>query len=104
MTSNEKKLHKIIHSVGLNNNLRDIEVYNILYSQFKFIHETILGMSFNNLTKEEIENLRTSFILKYIGKIYTDQDTIQKIHNRKSFLKKLKEEHESRERDEGRTL
>lgn len=95
MTSNQKQLNRILHSVGLKNNLSDKAVEEIISSQFKFIHEKIREMSFSEMSAEDIEQLKTSFMLKYIGKIYTDPDIIQKIHNRKSFLKKLKEEYES---------
>ncbi len=97
MTAEERAIHNIIHSVGLANNLRDSEVYDIINSQFKFIYETTKNMSFSELTDDEIDSLKTSFMLKYIGKIYTNKDIIKKIHNRKSFLKKLKEEYDTRE-------
>lgn len=97
MTASEKKIADIIHSVGLKNNLRDIEVLDIINSQYKFIHEVIINTPFEGLSDEEIDNIKTSFILKYIGKIYTDKDIIRRIHNRKSFVKKLREENESKE-------
>lgn len=90
MTAQEKIINSIIHSIGLKNNLTDDAVKDIINSQYKFIYETIKAMNFEEMTEEEIENNKTSFLLKYIGKIYTDKDIIRKIHNRKSFLNKLK--------------
>lgn len=102
MTNDEKIYRDIIHSVGLNNHLPDKVIKDIIDSQYKFIYNKIRETKFDNLTYEEIDELKTSFLLKYIGKIYTDSNIIKRIHNRKSFVKKLKEEHELQQLEEGR--
>lgn len=63
---------RIIHSIGLNNNLTDKQVKDIVDSQFRFTYEQIRKTSFKNLTNEEIEELKKNFYYKYLGKLYTD--------------------------------
>lgn len=92
MPVNQKKINRILHSVGLLNNLTDREVAEIYESQFEFIYNTIRSQEIENATEEELEDMKMSFMLKYIGKIYTDADIIKKMHNRKSYLNKLKED------------
>ena len=69
MTTKEKIVNDIIHKVGLMNNLTDDAVRDIINSQYKFIYETIKSVNFEGMSEEEIENSKTSFLLKYIGKI-----------------------------------
>lgn len=92
MPVNQKKISRILHSVGLLNNLTDREVAEIYESQFEFIYNTIRAQQIENASDEELQDMKLSFILKYIGKIYTDVNIINKMHNRKSYLNKLKED------------
>lgn len=90
----EKKINDIIHSIGLNNNIRDEEVREIIESQFRFTYETIKKMSLDTMTKEEINGLKTNFFYKYLGKVYTSGDIVERHRNK---LIKNKEERNERE-------
>lgn len=84
---NDKKVNDILHSVGLSNNLRDDEVKAINNSVYKFIYTTIRTMEIEGKTPEEIDDLRKTFIIKYIGKLYTDKETIRKQKVKQSIVK-----------------
>lgn len=86
-----KKIKDIIHSIGLLNNLTDDEVRKIVESQFRFTYETIKNMSFDNLTDDEIDNLRKTFYYKYLGKLFTSSDVIKRQKNKELILKERKE-------------
>ena len=73
--SDEKKVNDLIHSIGLKNNLRDSEVREIVESQFRFTQETIRGLK---LTEENINDVKTNFIFKYLGKLYFDKKQLKK--------------------------
>lgn len=88
---NAKKVKDIIHSIGLLNNLTDDEVRKIVESQFRFTYETIKKMSFENLTDDEIDNLRKTFYYKYLGKLFTSSDVIKRQKNRELILKERRE-------------
>lgn len=91
--TDEKKIKDLIHSIGLLNNLTDNQVKEIVESQFRFAYEQIRKVSYTTLTEEEIDNLKTNFYFKYIGKIYTDSMII-KHHKNKS--QKIKEKIDER--------
>lgn len=89
----EKKVNDIIHTIGLNNNLRDEEVKEIVEAQFRFTYEVIKNMNLDNMSKEEIDKAKTNFFFKYLGKVYTTGDIVDK---HKCKLKKSQEEYEER--------
>lgn len=91
---NEKKVNDIIHTVGLNNNLTDNQVREIIESQFRFTYKTIKGLELSNLTDEEIDNLRTNFYYKYIGKIYTNSEVIRSHKKKDEYLIQLRKQKE----------
>lgn len=93
---NKRKESAIIHTIGLNNNLRDEEVREMVESQFRFMYETIRGMDLDNMTPEEIDKLKTNFFFKYLGKVYTTGEIVDK---HKFKLSKDKERHEEEERN-----
>lgn len=78
--ADEIKVNRLIHSIGLKYNLTDSEVKEIVESQFKFAYEEIRKLDFEN---EDIENLKTNFLFKYLGKLYIDKKTIKNIKNGK---------------------
>lgn len=80
--SDEQKVNDLIHCIGLKNNLRDSEVKEIIESQFRFTYETIRNL---DLTEKQIEEIKTNFIYKYLGKLYIDNKTfkIKKEHGNK---------------------
>lgn len=90
----DKKVSDIIHTIGLNNNLRDEEVREIVESQFRFTYETIRKMSLDTMTIEEINNLKTNFFYKYLGKVHTSGEIVERHRNK---LIKNKEEKNERE-------
>lgn len=99
----DKKVKDIYHTVGLLNNLRDEQVTEIVNSQYKFVYETIKKMNFEGLTPEEIDELKRTFVFKYLGKLYTDSEVIRR-HKLKDLI--LKERYDAREQklDEGRSI
>lgn len=74
-----KEILKILHSVGINNNLRDHEVKEIYESQFKFIFETIRELDLFEGSNEELEKLKTNFQIKYLGKLFVNKERIKKL-------------------------
>ena len=92
----EKKVNDIIHTIGLNNNLRDCEVKEMVESQFRFMYEKIREMSLDTMTTEEIDKLKTNLFFKYLGKVYTSGEIVDK---HKYRLQKSKEERDERERN-----
>ena len=72
--SDEQKVNDLIHSIGLKNNLRDLEVRQIIESQFRFTYDTIRSL---DLTEKQIEEIKTNFIYKYLGKLYIDNITFK---------------------------
>ncbi len=88
----DKKVKDAIHTIGLLNNLTDKQVKDIVESQFRFTYETIRQLSFDNLTEEEINNLKTNFYYKYLGKLYTNADVINRQKRKEEILKEKKNE------------
>lgn len=95
----EKKIKDIIHTVGLNNNLTDNQVKDIIESQFRFIYQEIRKLQLDNLSDEEIDKLKTTFYLKYIGKIYTNSQIVRGHESRINYLKALKESKHGRKEE-----
>ena len=85
----EKKVNDIIHTIGLNNNLRDCEVREMVESQCRFMYEKIRHMSLDTMTAEEIDNSKTNFFFKYLGKVYRSGEIVDK---HKYRIQKSKEE------------
>lgn len=88
----EKKVNDIIHTIGLNNNLRDCEVKEIVESQFRFTYETIRKMSLDTMTVEEINELKTNFFYKYLGKVHTSGEIVKR--HRDKLQQKREEKNE----------
>lgn len=95
----EKKVKDIIHTVGLNNNLTDNQVKDIVESQFRFIYQEIRKLKLENLSDEEMDKLKKVFYLKYIGKIYTDNKIVKGHESRINYIKLLKEEKNGRKKE-----
>lgn len=73
----EVQVNKLIHRIGLKYNLKDSDVKSILESQFRFTYETIKELELSELTDEELEELKTNFQYKYIGKLYINKDILK---------------------------
>jgi hypothetical protein len=80
------KVKRIIHTIGLNNNLTDEQVKEIIESQFRFTYQEIKKLKLEGLSDEEMDNLKTTFYYKYIGKLYTDNKIIKGHENRLNYL------------------
>lgn len=89
---NNKKVADIIHTIGLNNNLRDEEVREIVEAQFRFTYERIKEMSLDTMSIEEINNLKTNFFYKYLGKVHTSGEIVER--HRNVLIKKKKDRDE----------
>jgi hypothetical protein len=76
--SDDEKIKQILHRVGLNNNLRDDDVRKIFESQFKFTYDTIRELELKEITEEQLDNLKTNFQYKYIGKLFINKETLKK--------------------------
>lgn len=74
--ADEDKINKLIHRLGLKYNLRDIEIKEIIESQFKFTYEKIIALDLD-IKKEELENLKTTFYFKYLGKLFINEHTFK---------------------------
>lgn len=72
----EEKINKLIHSLGLKYNLRDAEIKEIIESQFKFTFEKIIALNLD-IKKEELEQLKTTFYFKYLGKLFINENTFK---------------------------
>lgn len=88
------KVSAIIHTVGLNNNLTDEQVRQIIESQFRFTYEEIRKLNFKDLTDEEIDALKTNFYYKYLGKLYTNSESFNSIKRKEDYVIKLKQKEE----------
>lgn len=75
--SDEEKIKQLIHRIGLKYNLRDDDVRKIFESQFRFTYDTIRELELKDLTEEELEELKTNFQYKYIGKLYINKQTLK---------------------------
>lgn len=77
--ADEIEVNKLIHRIGLKYNLTDSEVKEIVESQFKFAYEEIRKLNLN----EDLNDIKTNFIFKYIGKLFIDNKTITNKKNGK---------------------
>lgn len=97
-----RKVANITHTVGLNNNLMDSQIREIVESQFRFTYKTIKSMGLSDMTDEEIDNLKTNFYYKYIGKLYTDKNIIARHRIQDEIIKqKIKNKEDGRSKEFG---
>lgn len=86
MTKRDQKLvNNLIHSTGLLLNLRDSEVLEIIESQFRFIYHTIHGLDLESKTAEEVDEMKTNFIIRHLGKFHTNGMKVENINKRKQL-------------------
>ena len=83
------KVKRILHSIGLKNNLTDEQVREIFESQFRFAYQEIRKLNISDMTREEIAETKTNFYFKYIGKLFIQDDVLEKAERRKEFVNKL---------------
>ena len=93
----DSKVKALIHRIGLKYNLQDEVISTIINSQYKFIRETIRELNTEGIeTKEDFDKLKTNFFFKYLRKVYTSGEIVDK---HKYRLQKSKEERDERERN-----
>lgn len=78
---NEAKVDKIIHSLSLKYNIPKEEMKKIVNAQFDFAYQEIIKMDLKDL--ENLDNIKTNFLFKYIGKIYVDKNKVRTYDKRK---------------------
>lgn len=83
-------LNEIYESVAKELGIAPEVVKAAYQSQWQFIRNTIEALPLKEeLSEEEFSQLRTSFNLPSLGKIYTTHEKIQKAKRRVEYLKKL---------------
>jgi hypothetical protein len=82
---NKIKVDKLIHKLGLDYNLPDDRIREIVESQFKFTAEKIKEIDFDTLEKDEdIENIKGTFLYRTFGKLYINQVSLKNYLNKKN--------------------
>ena len=82
------KVKALIQRVGLNNNLQDKVINHIVNSPYNFTRQTIVELDVHDdITEDEFNELKTNFIYRSLGKLYTSYHFYNKIKNQKTFLK-----------------
>lgn len=85
----DRKIKALYHRIGLLKGLPDHVVENIINSQYEFIKSKIEAIDFKGTnTEEEFDELKTNFILKYLGKLHTNYPTLNKIQKQSKTAKK----------------
>jgi tRNA A37 threonylcarbamoyladenosine dehydratase len=84
-----KKLIPIIKKLAHENNLTESEIHEIVNSPYQFTSDTIDELKMKDVTEEEFKKLKTNFIYKYIGKLYTNYDAIKHKRTRQKNINKL---------------
>lgn len=76
------EVNKLIHSIGLMNNLTDAQTKEIVESQFKAIRSVIDNTDIDNVSSEDLDNIESNCIVRHIGKIFTNRSKIETIRRR----------------------
>ena len=75
-----KKIDKLLHKISLNNNFSLEDTKNIINSQYEFIKNKIEELDFNTIkVEEDFKNIKTNFLLRHFGRLYTNFRMINKI-------------------------
>lgn len=84
----------IIHSIGLKNNMVDSVVREIVEAQFRLAYQEIRKIDLSSTQEETINELKTNFYFKYLGKLHVEADKVA-LRNNKQLNKKNEENRES---------
>ena len=84
-----KKLKPLISKLAKEYNLSEDEIHEIVNSPYEFTKETIDELQLKDVNEEEFSKLKTNFIYKYIGKLYTDYRVINSKRVKRENIKKL---------------
>ncbi len=83
----DKKIKDLIHTIGLNNNLTDEQVREIVEAPSRFTYQEIRKLEIQGIPIEEVDNLKKNFYFKYIGKLYTDSEVVTKLNNKANWFR-----------------
>lgn len=72
-----KKIKPLITRLSNKYNLSEKEIEEIINSPYAFTEKTINDLQLKDISEEEFNNLKTNFIYKYLGKIYTTYKMIK---------------------------
>jgi hypothetical protein len=56
-------------------------------SYWRYVRESISSLDIENMSEDSLEDLRTSFNIPLIGKLYTSYDIIHKNRKKTQYLK-----------------
>lgn len=88
MTKRNRKLRSVIHNIIKEHKINDEQFNEIVNSPYAFTKDTIEKLDLKEINEEEFNKLKTNFIYKFIGKVYTDYKTVKSTQSRVStFLK-----------------
>jgi len=94
----KRKVASLIHKIGLDNNLSDKEVRDIVESQFLFTYLKLRELDLDTVdTVEKLQELKTSFIYRSFGKLILSEPLFKRRIKQKETginlnLKKWKKE------------
>ena len=75
-----KKIEALYHKIGLRHGYSDEVIKNIIESQYDFIKKTMIKLPFRETnTEEEFNKLKTNFMLRKLGKIYSNYKILEYI-------------------------
>ena len=74
--SDDLIVSSIIHNIGLLNNLMDSRVKEIVESQFRLTYETIRKTDLSSTQEEVLNEIKSNFYFKYLGKLYIEDDKV----------------------------
>ncbi len=75
-----KKINKLYHKLGLKYNLEDHVIKEIVESQYGFITEVMKNINVKEInTEEELEDVKTNFLIRHIGRLYTNFKIINRV-------------------------
>lgn len=83
-----KKLKPLISKLAKEHNLSEDEINEIVNSPYVFTKETIDELQLKDVTEEEFSKLKTNFIYKYIGKIYTQYRIVNSKRTKRGITNK----------------
>lgn len=82
MKTNKKIINKVSEELGISK-----EKVRLAYSLYwKFIKDKIEDFDFDNISESDLDNMKTSFNIHLIGKLYTNKERIKHINYLNSKL------------------
>jgi hypothetical protein len=83
MDKHKKKIKQLKHSTALEFNLPDEKVDDVINSMFKFIREKTRELNLKEVkTQEELDKLKTTFIIQKLGRLYVEDEALLKRNNK----------------------